>query len=180
MTLKEVIEYLKEQDPQRIVEHGFSTPHAYPDDYDELSFEPAENVTVAEMLAHAEGAVDKMFPRCEDDEIEWGEDREYKMSLYTKVHFAPYGCYEYIGGDVTKHALDVMFGADELTKLRTELAAANNRIDELITELNVERDPKRIREECKRCAANKYLELAPKTIADLEAELAALKLKHGL
>lgn len=57
MTLGELIEALEAADPTRTVRHGFTHPHSYRGYYNELAFEPASNVTVADMLADARSAL---------------------------------------------------------------------------------------------------------------------------
>lgn len=53
MNLGDIITRLQAADPNQVVKHGFHNPHSYRGDYNELAFEPAEDVTVAEMLEAA-------------------------------------------------------------------------------------------------------------------------------
>jgi hypothetical protein len=57
MNLGDIITTLKAADPKQIVRHGFHNPHSYRGDYYDLAFEPADNITVAEMLEAARSAV---------------------------------------------------------------------------------------------------------------------------
>lgn len=57
MELGELITALEVEDPRKVVPHGFGEPHCWRWDYSELAFDPAQNVTVASMLAHARSAV---------------------------------------------------------------------------------------------------------------------------
>ena len=57
MTLGEIITALKAANPHQIVHHGFHNPHSYRGDYYDLAFEPATDITIAEMLEAAESAV---------------------------------------------------------------------------------------------------------------------------
>lgn len=57
MTLEELITALDAADPTLVLPHGFTNPHSYRGYYDELAFEPATNVPVADMLADARSAL---------------------------------------------------------------------------------------------------------------------------
>jgi hypothetical protein len=57
MNLGDLITSLKSADPNQVVHHGFHNPHSYRGDYYDLAFEPATDITVAEMLEAAESAV---------------------------------------------------------------------------------------------------------------------------
>lgn len=57
MILAELITALEAADPDHVVRHGFTNPHSYRGYYDELAFEPASNVTVADMLDDARNAL---------------------------------------------------------------------------------------------------------------------------
>lgn len=53
MTLDDLATLLRRADPELVLPHGFANPHSYRGFYDELAFEPAENVTVGSMLSAA-------------------------------------------------------------------------------------------------------------------------------
>ncbi|MEK8141775.1 hypothetical protein NKH18_01400 [Streptomyces sp. M10(2022)] len=53
MTLNELTTLLGKTDPELVLPNGFTNPHSYRGYYDELAFEPAENVTVGSMLSAA-------------------------------------------------------------------------------------------------------------------------------
>ncbi|WP_399559348.1 hypothetical protein [Streptomyces chartreusis] len=57
MNLGDIITRLEAADPQQVVPHGFHNPHSYRGDYYDLAFEPATNITVADMLEAARSAV---------------------------------------------------------------------------------------------------------------------------
>ena len=57
MNLGDIITTLEAADPNQVVRHGFHNPHSYRGDYYDLAFEPAENITVADMLEAARSAV---------------------------------------------------------------------------------------------------------------------------
>lgn len=61
MTLAELITALEAADPNQVVAHGFTNPHSYRGDYMDLAFEPATDVTVADMLADARSALGATF-----------------------------------------------------------------------------------------------------------------------
>lgn len=99
MTLGDLIAYLKKEDKEKVVPKGFNNPHSYRGYYDELAFEPAENITVGEMLKAAEGALGQTFTGYKGG--------EYTMGEYTEIHLANYGdCGEGIGTTL----LDYMLG----------------------------------------------------------------------
>jgi hypothetical protein len=83
MVLGELIEFLKQYDPEKVVPLGFHKPHSYRGYYDHLAFEPAENITVGAMLAAAESAVGTTYPGYKGG--------EYEMGLYTDVWLSRYG-----------------------------------------------------------------------------------------
>ncbi|MFD5848364.1 hypothetical protein [Streptomyces chartreusis] len=57
MNLGDIITRLEAADPQQVVKHGFHNPHSYRGDYYDLAFEPATDITVADMLEAARSAV---------------------------------------------------------------------------------------------------------------------------
>jgi hypothetical protein len=61
MTLGELILALDKIDPQTRVPRGFHKPHSYRGYYEQLAFEPAENISIGEMLAAARSALGKTF-----------------------------------------------------------------------------------------------------------------------
>lgn len=83
MTLNRLIELLSQADPYHICKRGFKSPHSYRGYYDRLAFEPANDVSVHEMLHLAETALGEPF--C-----------GYKGGVYfmhgnVQVHLAFYG-----------------------------------------------------------------------------------------
>jgi hypothetical protein len=57
MNLGDLITRLEAADPDQTVRQGFNHPHSYRGDYMDLAFEPAANITVADMLAAARSAL---------------------------------------------------------------------------------------------------------------------------
>ena len=82
-TLGELIKRLEKEDPGRIVPFGFSRPHSYRGYYDELAFEPKENITIGEMLEAAQSALGKTFMGYKGG--------EYVMDEFTYVWLSEYG-----------------------------------------------------------------------------------------
>lgn len=83
MGLGELIEFLEKQDPEKVVPLGFGKPHSYRGIYEDLAFEPVENVTIGEMLRDAKYALGKTF---------YGyKGGEYTMHEYSDVWISPYG-----------------------------------------------------------------------------------------
>src|SRR5690348_7658276 len=83
MTLGELISELKKMDANKVVPIGFGSPHSYRGYYEDLAFEPAENVTIGSMLAHAESALGKTF--------QGYKGGDYVMEDSTTVWIASYG-----------------------------------------------------------------------------------------
>ena len=99
MTLGELIERLKKADPDKVVPKGWNNPHSYRGYYECLAFEPADNVTVGEMLKCAEDSLGKTFQG-------W-KGGDFKMYEFTDVYIA----YEGDCGDGISHLLlDYMLG----------------------------------------------------------------------
>lgn len=61
MRLEDLIDELEKYDLENVVRFGFANPHSYRGYYHELAFEPANNVSVGDMLAAAEGALNFTF-----------------------------------------------------------------------------------------------------------------------
>lgn len=61
MKLQRLIEILENEDQTKTLPHGFLYPHSYRGRYDELAFEPVENVPIADMLATAKACVGSTF-----------------------------------------------------------------------------------------------------------------------
>lgn len=83
MTLGKLIQWLEQQDPNRIVTDGFGGPHSDRGSYDELAFDPVEETTFGEMLAHAKSALGKKFTGYKGG--------EFLMDEYTPVLIGNYG-----------------------------------------------------------------------------------------
>lgn len=54
--LGHIIDRLRAADPHKICRIGFHRPHSYRGYYEDLAFEPIENISVGAMLAAAESA----------------------------------------------------------------------------------------------------------------------------
>lgn len=90
MTLGNLIAYLEKEDPTKVVPLGFHRPHSYRGYYDQLAFEPMENVTVGQMLADASSALGRTY--------QGYKGGSYRMGEYTDVWLSEYGsCGEMIG-----------------------------------------------------------------------------------
>jgi len=83
MTLGELIKRLESADPTQVVRWGFGDPHSYRGYYEQLAFEPKENVTVASMLADAKSALGRTFCGYKGG--------DYVMDEWTSVWIANYG-----------------------------------------------------------------------------------------
>lgn len=83
MTLRELIAALESADPERVVPYGFRDPHSYRGIYADVAFEPAENITVGEMLAAARSALGATF--------QGYKGGDYTMREYTDCWLSEYG-----------------------------------------------------------------------------------------
>jgi hypothetical protein len=102
MYLKDLIANLEKMDQSRIVKIGFGEPHTDRGYYENLAFDPAEDVTIGSMLEHAKSAHGKTF-------VGW-KGGDYKMGDYTEVLIGEFGkCGEYIS------ELHIKYWSGELT-----------------------------------------------------------------
>ena len=90
MTLGDLIEFLADEDQDRVLVLGFSNPHSYRGYYDQLAFEPEENVTIASMLECAKAADGATY--------EGWKGGDFLMREFTDCWIAPVGeCGEALG-----------------------------------------------------------------------------------
>lgn len=90
MTLGELIDRLRKEPPGKILPLGLGRPHSYRGYYQDLAFQPAENVAVGSMLALAEQQVGATH--------EGYKGGDYEMGTWTDCWLAKYGeCGETIG-----------------------------------------------------------------------------------
>jgi len=83
LTLGQLIEILKKEDPSVVVRNGFHYPHSYRGYYDELAFEPCGKITIDEMLSAARSALGGVFNGYKGE--------EYTMFEHTPVWLANRG-----------------------------------------------------------------------------------------
>jgi len=83
MRLGELIEFLEKRDPKQVVKLGFSNPDSYRGYYDELMFEPTENITIGDMLKAAKSALGTTYHGYKGG--------EYEMDEWTRVWLSKYG-----------------------------------------------------------------------------------------
>lgn len=84
MNLGELIDQLKQYNPDTEVRLGFGHPHSYRGNHAELAFEPVENTTIGEMLYVAEFALSETFNGYKGG--------KFQMNKWTDVWLAAYGC----------------------------------------------------------------------------------------
>lgn len=91
MNLGQLIELLKAMpDKAKVLPKGFKNPHSWRGIYAELAFEPADNVSVADMLAAAESAVGSTY--------EGWKGGDNTMQRDTTIHISKPGeSFDYIG-----------------------------------------------------------------------------------
>ena len=83
MFLMDLIKYLDTKDSNKIIPLGFNNPHSYRGYYEELAFEPAENVSIGEMLKCATDALGQTYTGYKGG--------EFTMCEYTEVYLANWG-----------------------------------------------------------------------------------------
>jgi len=91
LSLGELIERLKAEDPTRRIPLGFRNPCSYRGYYEQLAFVAARNVTIGDMLAAAESALGATFQGWKGGDCEM---REY-TECWLVAH--PGDCGESIG-----------------------------------------------------------------------------------
>lgn len=98
MRLDDLIEMLSKEDKKKVLKLGFRKPHSHRANYNELAFEPAENVTVGEMLKAAKSALGKTFTG-------W-KGGDFTMLAWTECNLAYEGkCGEEISERLLKYML---------------------------------------------------------------------------
>src|SRR4051794_5438037 len=101
MTLGELINVLEAvEDKSQVCRWGFVHPHSYRGYYNELAFEPMQNVSVEAMLRSAKGAEGAVYRG-------W-KGGDYLMSKETSVYLAHEGS---TGDELSPMVLDLMLGA---------------------------------------------------------------------
>jgi len=86
MTLQQYINILEKQpDQSKVVKIGLGNPHSWRGAYDELAFEPVENITIGEMLSEAREAVGSIYTGYKGG--------EYKMNEHTTINVEHEGSY---------------------------------------------------------------------------------------
>lgn len=81
--LQDLIDWLEQQPGDARVPHGFGEPMSYRGSYDELAFEPKDDVSFGEMLGYAKSALGKTFTGYKGG--------DYTMESYTPCWIAEYG-----------------------------------------------------------------------------------------
>jgi len=98
VTLGELLAVLATGEPTHVAPWGFCDPHSYRGYYEQLAFEPCEDVTVGEMQHAAQNAVGAVY--------EGYKGGMFTMTLDTDVWIAPYGREgEMIGPTLLKYML---------------------------------------------------------------------------
>lgn len=83
MILMKLIDVLKHADQDAVVRQGFYNPHSYRGYYNDVAFEPLENVRVADMLLAAKAALGATFTGYKGG--------DFHMSAYVDCYLAHYG-----------------------------------------------------------------------------------------
>lgn len=85
MFLSDLIEWLEAQDPDTVIKHGFGKPDSYRGYYEDLAFEPADNVTIGSMLAYAKSAMNRTFQGYKSGDYTMGELTECWIAKYGRA-----------------------------------------------------------------------------------------------
>lgn len=88
--LRELIEWLAAQDPNKVVEHGFGEPHSDRGDYSNLAFKPEATARIGDMLIFARSALGRTFTGYKGG--------EFLMNEYVDVLVGSWG---YCGENIT-------------------------------------------------------------------------------
>lgn len=83
MYLKELIEWLEDQPKEAVIRHGFGAPDSFRGYYEDLAFEPVEEITISQMLGFAKSCIGRTFTGYKGGEFTMGE--------YTECWISPYG-----------------------------------------------------------------------------------------
>jgi hypothetical protein len=90
MNLENLINFLENENQEKIVKLGIHNPQSYRGDYEQLAFEPIANISCKEMLKEARSALGRIF-------CGW-KGGEFQMHEETTVNIAKRGeCGEEIG-----------------------------------------------------------------------------------
>lgn len=79
MTLKELIAWLEQQDPDMVVVDGFGRPHCDRARYKDLAFDPVKKTTFGEMLKYAKSANGNVFFGWKGGEYQMHEDTDCRI-----------------------------------------------------------------------------------------------------
>lgn len=82
MALGELIEVLESMDPEAVMPVGLGEPHSWRGIYDELAFEPAPDVKVADALARAKSALGAHYEGYKGGDNVMGEWTDIHLSFY--------------------------------------------------------------------------------------------------
>ena len=98
MIIKEILEILKKEDPETILNLGWEFPHSYRGYYHELGVEPKRNVKIKDMIKCLEASI--------GNEFEGWKGGLYRMTEYSDVYLAKWGeCGEEIGEYLLEYML---------------------------------------------------------------------------
>ena len=82
MYLKDLIEWLEQQDQNADVIDGFGSPHSDRGYYEKLAFKPVPITTFGQMLAHAKSALGRTFSGYKGGEFLIGEFSRCRIGEY--------------------------------------------------------------------------------------------------
>lgn len=100
MTLTELIRYLEKQPLSKVVKYGFGKARSYRGNYEEVAFEPKQDVDVHFMLLHAKLAL--------NSSLHGYKGGLFKITGDTVVNIAHHGCCNGDDDELTTERLESM------------------------------------------------------------------------
>lgn len=95
LSIEQVIEYLEQYPPDKVLPRGFNSPHSYRGFYEELGVEWAENVSIGAMIACLKEAIGRVYTG-------W-KGGDFKMDTWSDVFICDQ--YGHTGEPVTRWML---------------------------------------------------------------------------
>ena len=120
MILEYVIKMLEQEDPKRVVAHGWDNAYSYRGYYEQLAFHQAEKVTIGKMLTVAKEANGQLMTGYKGG--------IFRMWLYTDCWVTK--DYSDLGSELEETLLERLLETDEFTEVRSQVATLTRERDE--------------------------------------------------
>lgn len=125
LTLGQLIDFLKDQNQNAVVENGFGEADSYRGYYDQIAFKPKNNVKVKDLLKEAKKALNNTY---------YGyKGGEFTMNVNTPVNIAEHGRCDFHGKD--EITMDRLF--DMMNVEQSDLLSLLGATSVLIKSLNL-------------------------------------------